>query len=381
MTTNLVKPWERFVFQETNGTSTHLKTGLRTIYLGTDITAPSLHPGHLVPLLFLKKLREAGHKIIIILGGTTSLIGDPTGRDSQRLALTPADIQQNIDRIRDCISLVLGPETLILNNADWLTDIKWIDMIREIGSKISVNKLIKTDTFECRLQNNQPLSFLEICYPLCQAYDFMHLNKQYGCTIQCGASDQWANILTGTHLIDGMFGITCPLLTDHQGRKISKTTHQTVWLHPSLNTAFELWQFFKNLPDHSAQQLLAMLPELSNEDINTSKTSLAEYLTALVHGNQEARKASQQAQAIFVTGNLDALPILTLPNNSYLLHELVSATKIAETKSKARQLIRQNAVKIDNQQVVNEATTINLPCTITIGKKGYRLQNDKPTNS
>jgi tyrosyl-tRNA synthetase len=368
------QPWQRFLFQETQGASAHLLSEPRTIYMGTDITAPSLHPGHLVPLLMLKAMQDAGHRIIVLLGGATSLIGDPTDRNSQRPLLTSADVSKNINTIKECVNMILGTQVLIVNNADWLSQIRWIDMIRQIGTKISVNKLIKTDTFAKRLESNLPLSFIEICYPLCQAYDFYHLHKEYGCTVQCGASDQWANILAGTNLVGGAFGITCPLLTDSNNRKLSKSTHNTAWLHPSLTTPLELWQYFKNLADHAAIQLIAMLDIQTTPNINDTKSALAEHLTGLIHGTTKAKQATAKANAMFA-GDSDAFPVRILHKPSYRLYELVHQAGIVTTNTQGRQLVRQHAVKINNNTISDECAVITLPCTIVVNKHRYRLEN------
>jgi tyrosyl-tRNA synthetase len=338
--------------------------------MGTDITAKSLHAGHLVLLLMLKRLKDDGHRVVILLGGATSLIGDPTGRNKQRPMLSTEDIQNNIDGIKKSVRAVLGDDIFFVNNADWLSELRWIDMLRQLGPKVSINKLIKTDTFAQRLNNNENLSFLEICYPLCQAFDFVHLNREYECTVQCGGSDQWSNILAGAGLQEGLHGMTCPLLTDSKGRKISKSTTQEAWINPEISTAFELWQFFRNLPD---DVILNMHYVEFNRDaeINQQKAQVASYMTALVHGESATRKAEEQSAHIYAAGMTDALPERKV--SAGVLHKVLRELGLAQSGSAARALVRQGAVKIDGVVVNDECMCIDKECAVMTGKKGYKV--------
>lgn len=308
--------WEKLIYQQTQGAVDHLKTGSRTIYMGTDITAPSLHQGHLIALLLLKALKDAGHKIIIVLGGSTSLIGDPTDKDSERPAISRAQISENIDKIRECVELILGKDVTILNNSDWLDKISWIDMIVKYGRKVSVNSLIKTETFHRRLAANKPLSFLELSYPLCQAYDFVFLKEHYDCTVQVGGSDQWSNILTGVHMGECLHAITCPLLLGSNGKKISKSEGKNEWLHPSMGSAFDLWQFFRNLDDETINSMKYI--ETDTQDPNERKIQIATHMTSLVYGEQ-AMEVQRQAEEIFSKGSIDHYPEFSLPQKKYSL--------------------------------------------------------------
>ena len=354
--------WERFIYNRTEGLVEHLNSGSRTIYMGTDITAKSLHAGHLILLLTLKQLKAGGHNIIIVLGGGTSLIGDPTGRNEQRPMLNPDQIARDIDGIKRCVSAVLGEGVRFVNNADWLSELKWIDVLRDLGPKVSVNKLIKTDTFARRLAEDQGLSFLEICYPLCQAFDFVHLNREYGCTIQCGGSDQWANILAGVRLQGGLFGMTCPLLTDREGRKISKSTITTynAWLNGS---AFDLWQFFRNLPD-GALAGMTYLDFDRSADINEQKIAVANCMTALVHGEAAAREACVQAAKIYAHGEIEALPVRDVRGDQ--LHKALQVLGLANSGAEARRLVRQGAVKVDGVVVRDECVVVEKNCALMV---------------
>lgn len=367
--------WQRFVHNCTSGALEHLESGPRTIYMGTDITAKSLHAGHLILLLMLRQMKEAGHNIIIVLGGGTSLIGDPTGRNTQRPMLNTDQIAQDIEGIKQCVHAVLGDGVRFVNNADWLAELRWIDVLRELGPKVSINKLIKTDTFAQRLAEDQGLSFLEICYPLCQAFDFVHLNREYGCTVQCGGSDQWSNILAGARLQDGLFGVTCPLLTDSKGRKISKSTMHGAWINPDAS-AFDLWQFFRNLPDETLGGM-TYLNFNRTADINTQKVQVANCMTALVHGEEAANAACKQATKIYRDGEIGALPECSVAGGQ--LYSVLVASGFAKSGGEARRLVRQGAVKVDGVVATDECMVVGKDCSLLVGKRGccLRIQNVK----
>ena len=360
------------IYQSTSGAIEHLESGSRVIYIGTDITAPALHPGHLITLLKLKLMQDAGHNIIIIFGGGTSLIGDPTDRNQERPLLSAEQIEQNITSIQECVRLVLGDKPKFLNNKDWLCKINFIDMLREVGRLISVNKLVKTDTFHNRLSKNQHLSFLEFAYPVCQAYDFLYLNKEYGCTVQCGGSDQWVNILAGASLKSGLFGITCSLLTDGSGKKISKSTNVNVCIHPKMTTAFDFWQFFRNLPDYTAQQINTWFALSGATDINEIKVDIANYMTTLIHGPNASANAYNQSVKIYEAGDLSSLPLFTLDVPTQL-HDVIRILGLAKSGSDARQLIRQGGVLLNSQICNDECKIISISCAIQVRKKGYQI--------
>jgi len=363
----------RMIYQSTAGAAEHLQTGSRTIYFGADITAPALHPGNMIGLLVLRELQKQGHQIILLLGGGTTLIGDPTGRTEERPLLSQETIKKNIVGIEKSMRLVLGDGARVVNNEDWLCKISWMEMLREVGTKMSINKLVKTDTFQKRLDNNHHLSFLEFSYPICQAYDFLYLNTHYGCTMQCGGSDQWANILAGVGLADGLFGITVPLLTDANGNKISKSTYgDAAWINPDLTSAFDLWQWYRNLPDSAAAQLNQWFLISESTEINVIKADIANYMTAIIHGEREANLAAEKSQKIFTEGAVAEFPEVAVEDHLQLF-EILATVNFAQSNSEARRLIRQGSVVVNGAICTEECMIPSKPAIIQVGKKGRKL--------
>lgn len=357
-----------------------------TAYIGYDPTAYSLHAGHLTQLMTLHWLQKTGHRPISLMGGGTSMIGDPSFKDESRVILDSAEIQKNILGIKDIFTRFLkygkGPtDALMLNNSDWLSGIEYIDFLRRIGRYFSVNRMLSFDSVRLRLQREQSLSFLEFNYMILQAYDFVELAKNYDCRLQIGGSDQWCNIISGIDLgarlgTQKLFALTSPLLTTSSGIKMGKTAAGTVWLNSNMTSVYDFWQYWRNVEDNDVIRFLKIITtlpmseidkisELKGKEINEAKKILATEVTAIVHGRSAAEKIAATAIEVFDMGinsyNMPKLPISKdeLEKTIGLLNVIVRAG-FASSNSEARRHVRSNAIKINNRVISDENITISL---------------------
>ena len=370
-----------------------INEGKATFYIGFDPTADSLHVGHFMALCLMKRLQMAGNKPIALLGGGTGMIGDPSGKSDMRKMLTPETIQHNIDCFKKQMSRFIDfsdGKAIMVNNADWLMNLNYIDVLREVGACFSVNKML---SFECYKQRwERGLTFLEFNYMIMQSYDFYMLFQKYGCNMQFGGDDQWANMLGGTELIRKKLGkdahaMTITLLLNSEGKKMGKTEKGAVWLDPEKTSPFEFFQYWRNVADEDVMKCIRMLTFLPIEEIeamsdwegsqlNKAKEILAYELTKLVHGEEEANKALDAAKALFGgKGNTENMPTteLELPEGKIGILDLMVATKLVNSKREARTLVAGKGVAVNDVIVedVNAEITIDPEVIIRKGKKVY----------
>ncbi len=370
-----------------------INEGKATFYIGFDPTADSLHVGHFMALCLMKRLQMAGNKPIALLGGGTGMIGDPSGKSDMRKMLTPETIQHNIDCFKKQMSRFIDfsdGKAIMVNNADWLMNLNYIDVLREVGACFSVNKML---SFECYKQRwERGLTFLEFNYMIMQSYDFYMLYQKYGCNMQFGGDDQWANMLGGTELIRKKLGkdahaMTITLLLNSEGKKMGKTEKGAVWLDPEKTSPFEFFQYWRNVGDADVMKCIRMLTFLPIEEIeamsswegsqlNKAKEILAYELTKLVHGEEEANKALDAAKALFGgKGNTENMPTteLELPEGKIGILDLMVATKLVNSKREARTLIAGKGVAVNDVIVEdpNAEITIDGEVIIRKGKKVY----------
>ena len=357
-------------------------------YIGIDPTADSLHVGHFVSLMVASHMQKAGHKPIILVGGGTATIGDPSGKTDMRKMLSREDINKNVEGIKKQIEKFVSFEgdngAIIVNNADWLLDLKFIDFVREIGSLFSVNKMLAAECYKQRLETG--LTFFEMSYMLMQSYDFLYLYNNYGCKLEMGGNDQWSNIIGGVDLIrkigkDDSFGLTFKLLTTKEGKKMGKTEKGALWLDPNKTSPYEFYQYWRNIEDSSVENVLKMLTflpiekikELSNlkdEKINEAKKIAAFEITKLVHGKEEAKKAEEASNALFGgLGNLDNMPTTKIENTNISILDAIITCKIAPSKGQARTLISQGGISLNDEKVPD----VNYVLSDSDFKEGYAI--------
>ena len=350
-----------------------VNTGKATFYIGFDPTADSLHVGHFMALCLMKRLQEAGNKPIALIGGGTGYIGDPSGRSDMRSMMTPETIQHNCDCFKKQMSRFIDfseGKALMVNNADWLLDLNYIDLLREIGPHFSVNRMLTAECYKQRMEKG--LSFLEFNYMIMQSYDFYMLFQKYGCNLQFGGDDQWSNMLGGTELIRRKLGknacaMTITLLLNSEGKKMGKTQSGAVWLDPNKTSPFEFYQYWRNVADADVLKCIRMLTFLPLEEIdkmdswegaqlNPAKEILAFELTKLVHGEEEAQKSQEAARALFSQGAAADMPTTELneedltDGNIDILSMLVKSG-LVPSKSEARRAVQQGGVAVDGEKV------------------------------
>ena len=358
-----------------------LLAGRLVAYVGYDCTADSLHVGSLVSIMLLRLLQRCGHKPIVLMGGGTTRIGDPSGKDEARRLLNDAEIARNMEGIRTIFAKFLkfgdGPdEAVMVNNADWLDELRYIPMLRDVGRHFSVNRMLTLDSVRLRLERDQPLSFLEFNYSILQAYDFGELARRYQCELQIGGSDQWGNIVAGVELArraEGrtLFGLTTPLMTTASGIKMGKTAQGAVWLNAERLSPYEYWQFWRNTEDDDVGRFLRLFTELDladierleRGDVNEAKKVLATEATALCHGREAAEAAAETARAVFEGGGSGSeLPQTEVLRNELArgmaAFELFSLTGLAASNSEARRLIRGGGARINDRVVDNETKPV-----------------------
>jgi tyrosyl-tRNA synthetase len=347
-----------------------------TAYVGFDATAPSLHVGNLVQIMMLRRLQQTGHRPIVLMGGGTTKVGDPSGKDESRQLLSDDAIAANIAGIRKVFErfLTFGDgvtDAVLVNNDDWLGALEYIPFLRDVGRHFTINRMLTFDSVKLRLEREQPLTFLEFNYMILQAYDFLELHRRTGCRLQMGGSDQWGNIVNGMELIrriDGgeAFGLTTPLITTADGSKMGKTAAGAVWLNEAQLSAYDYWQFWRNTQDADVGRFLrlftdlpldeiARLETLEGAEINEAKKRLADAATALCRGEDAARTASETARATFEQGALgEDLPTLSASGPIALVDALVGLG-LSASKGEARRLIRQGGARLDGETVTDEA--------------------------
>jgi tyrosyl-tRNA synthetase len=380
------------------------RTGVVPGYIGFDATAKSLHVGSLIQIMMLRWLQKTGGKPIVLMGGGTTKVGDPSFRADERPLLTPAQIDANIDGIKRVFSGYVtfgdGPTDAIMkNNAEWLDDLNYLDFLRDIGRFFSVNRMLSFESVKSRLDREQSLSFLEFNYMILQAYDFLELHRRYGCLLQMGGSDQWGNIVNGIDLtrrvVEGtVFGLTSPLLTTSDGKKMGKSADGAVWLNADMRSPYEFWQFWRNTTDADVGRFLKLYTELpldecarlgalAGSEINEAKIRLANEVTTLAHGAEAARAAEATAREVFEKGGAgDDLPTLTLSAEDVAegisFAQLVIRSGLAKSGKDAKRLIAEGGAKLNDETVTDaglmlSAADLGAPVKLTAGRKRHAL--------
>ncbi|HEX4080600.1 MAG TPA: tyrosine--tRNA ligase [Rhizomicrobium sp.] len=375
-------------------------------YIGFDCTAPSLHVGNLVQIMTLRRLQQAGHKPIVLMGGGTTKVGDPSGKEDTRQLLTPERIGANKASILKTFErfLSFGSGTsaaVMVDNADWLDRLAYIPFLREVGRHFSVNRMLTMDSVRLRLEREQPLSFLEFNYMILQAYDFLELYRRHGCRLQCGGSDQWGNIVSGIDLarrIDNaeLYALTSPLITTSSGAKMGKTAAGAVWLNADMCAPYAYWQYWRNTEDADVGRFLRLFTDLPEDEIvrleslkgsdrNEAKKILATAATALCHGQQEADSAADTARRTFESGELaEGLPTIEIPREQLasrmLVANLAHLAGLTTSSGEARRLIQSGGLRLNDQTVVDvkmaaglEQLTPEGVMKISVGRKKHAL--------
>jgi tyrosyl-tRNA synthetase len=377
-----------------------------TAYIGFDPTAPSLHVGNLVQIMTLRRLQQAGHRPIVLIGGGTTKVGDPSGKEETRRLLTPQQIEANKNSIRTTFERFLSFDdsvsgAVLADNAEWLDRLEYIAFLRDVGRHFSVNRMLSMDSVRLRLEREQPLSFLEFNYMILQAYDFVELHRRYGCVLQCGGSDQWGNIVCGIDLarrIDAveLYGLTSPLITNSSGAKMGKTAQGAVWLNPEMCSPYAYWQYWRNTEDADVGRFLRLftdIPEteilelerLPGSELNQAKKRLATEATLLCHGREAAEEAAETARRTFEKGEIDSgLPTVELSRER--LHDGIPVATLAHlagltsSASEARRLIQSGGLRLNDVAVTDvkamaraDDLTPDGVLKISVGRKKHAL--------
>ncbi len=358
-------------------------------YIGFDATADALHAGSLVQLRAIKTLIKHGHQAIVLLGGGTTKIGDPSGKDASRQILTYETIQKNIEnfkRIFEHYFRDFKENIKFINNDQWLDKLNYIELLRDLGSQVSINRMLTFESVKERLKREQSLSFLEFNYMILQSYDFLHLNKHENCELQIGGSDQWGNIVLGMEIISKInkkdaFGLTTPLLTTSTGNKMGKTEQGAVWIDQNKYSSYDFYQYWRNVDDNDVEKLLLIFSDLDKEeikilikeDINNAKKKLAYLVTTDCHSENSAQEAEEKARSIFENNSYDNIDEIIFKIDSKLIDTLTSNSTVS-SKSEAKRLIEGGGIKIDDDQINDINLTIDKSYngkTLKIGKKKY----------
>ena len=378
--------------------------GVVSAYIGYDATAKSLHVGHLMNIMVLRWLQKTGHKPITLMGGGTTKVGDPSFRSDERPLLGPEQIDANIEGMNQVFAKYLSYDdgdtgAIMLNNAEWLDELNYLDFLRDIGKHFSVNRMLSFESVKSRLDREQSLSFLEFNYMILQAYDFLELNRRYGCVLQMGGSDQWGNIVNGIDLTrrvldNQIFGLTTPLLTTSDGRKMGKSQGGAVWLNGDMLSPYEFWQFWRNTTDADTGKFLKIFTELSvdecdrlgaldGSEINEAKIILANEVTTLLHGREAAIAAAATAKEVFEKGGVgDDLPTLTLTaddiGDGVSVVQLIVKSGLAGTGKAAKRLIAEGGAKLNDEALKDAgrmitAADLETPIKLSAGKKRHAL--------
>ena len=377
-----------------------VNNGKATFYIGFDCTADSLHVGHFMALCLMKRLQMAGNKPIALIGGGTTMIGDPSGRNDMRKMLTKADIDHNAECFKRQMERFIDfgeGKAMMLNNADWLMKLNYIELLREVGACFSVNNMLRAKCYEQRMEKG--LSFLEFNYMIMQSYDFYHMFQEYGCNMQFGGDDQWSNMLGGTELIRRKLGkdaqaMTITLLLNSEGKKMGKTASGAVWLDPNKTTPYDFYQYWRNVGDQDVLKCIRMLTFLPLEQIdemdkwegsqlNRAKEILAYELTALVHGEEEAKKAQEGARALFSSGSAEHMPTAELAAEDFTdgaidIVSLLHRSGLAASRSEGRRAVEQGGVAVDGEKITDPKAVIAQEkfdgegVVVKKGKKNFR---------
>ncbi|MFN3210203.1 MAG: tyrosine--tRNA ligase [Roseovarius sp.] len=381
-----------------------LSEGVVPTYIGYDATAQSLHVGHLLNIMMLRWLQKTGHKPITLMGGGTTKVGDPSFRSDERPLLGPEQIESNINGMQQVFAKYLtygdgATDALMLNNAEWLDGLNYLEFLRDIGRHFSVNRMLSFESVKSRLDREQSLSFLEFNYMILQAYDFLELNRRYGCLLQMGGSDQWGNIVNGIDLTrrvldHEIYGLTSPLLETADGRKMGKSADGAVWLNADMRSPYEFWQFWRNTMDADVGRFLKLYTELPVEEcerlgalagaeINEAKVILANEVTTLLHGAQAAENAEATAREVFEKGGVgDDLPTLELSaaevGDGISIVQLIVKSGLAGSGKEAKRLIAENGARLDDQPLTDaglmvDAQALARPIKLSAGKKRHAL--------
>ena len=381
-----------------------MRKSVVTGYIGYDLTASSLHIGNLVQIMLLRWLQKTGHRPITLMGGGTTKVGDPSGKDEMRKMLPVEQIYANADSIRAVFARYIsygdGPtDSPMVNNADWLDELNYVEFLRDIGSHFTVNRMLAFESVKSRLDREQALSFIEFNYMLLQSYDFLQLYRRYGCTLQMGGSDQWGNIVSGADLIRRIegshaFGLTTPLVTRSDGKKMGKSADGAVWLNEDMMSSYEFWQWWRNVADADVGKFLLMFTELDIEEcqrlgslggseINDAKIRLANEVTTLAHGADAAAAAETTAQEVFVDGGLGGgLPTLNLRrdeiDDGISVIQLIVRSGLAKSGKEAKRLIADNGARLDGVPLTDvgltlDASSLSSPVKLSAGKKRHAL--------
>lgn len=367
-------------------------------YIGFDMTADSLHVGNLVSIMLLRRLQQAGHKPIVVIGGGTTKVGDPSGKDEVRKLLDEDGIAKNIESIKSCFGNFLnfgdGPtDAVIVNNADWLDKLEYITFLRDVGRHFTINRMLTFDSVKLRLEREQPLTFLEFNYMILQAYDFLELARQHDCRLQLGGSDQWGNIVNGIELgrrIDSaeLYGVTTPLITKSDGSKMGKSVDGAIWLNADRLSPYDYWQFWRNTNDKDVGRFMRIftdidleeisrLEALEGSEINEAKKVLADAATAMAHGENAAKDAAATAQKTFEQGQAGGdLPVFETPEAEISILNALVSIGFCASKGEAKRLIAGGGARIDDEQIKDAGFMINLSNEkrkISAGKKKHGL--------
>lgn len=396
-----------FVHQctDTDALAAALRAGTVTAYVGFDCTADSLHVGNLVGIMILRLLQRCGHRPVVLMGGGTTRIGDPSGKDESRQLLSDEQIAANMEGVRQCFAPFIrfgtGPsDAIMVNNADWLDELGYIPLLRDVGVHFSMNRMLTFDSVRLRLEREQPLTFLEFNYMILQSYDFRELRRRFNVTLQMGGSDQWGNIVAGIELIrrtDGAhaFGLTTPLITTASGAKMGKSVSGAVWLRSDRLSAYDYWQYWRNTEDADVGRFLrlftdlplgeiARLERLRDAEINDAKKILATEATALAHGRDAAENAAETARRAFEAGEAaDTLPSVAVPRDTLAAgipaFRLFTLADLAKSNGEARRLIRGGGARVNDMPVTDEGQVITLrdlqgdAIKLSAGRKQHRL--------
>ena len=390
-----------YVHQATDAAGLDALAARQTVpgYIGFDATAPSLHVGSLVQIMMLRRLQQTGHKPIVVMGGGTTKIGDPSGKDESRKMLTAQDIDDNIAGIRTVFERLLtfgdGPtDAVMVNNDEWLSELGYIELLRDVGPHFTVNRMLTFDSVKLRLDREQPLTFLEFNYMILQAYDFVELARRYECRLQMGGSDQWGNIVNGMELgrrMEGreLFGLTTPLLTTADGSKMGKTAAGAVWLNEAQLPAYDFWQFWRNTDDRDVGRFLrlftdlplneiARLESLEGSEINQAKIVLADEVTKLVRGEDAAASARTTAEETFAGGGRgEDLPVLDIPAEGMRIGAALTALGFTASNGEAKRKLGEGAVKLDDAAITDAGYLVEIPAgeerRLSLGKKRHAV--------
>ena len=381
-----------------------LSKGVVPAYIGFDATAKSLHVGSLIQIMMLRWLQKTGHKPITLMGGGTTKVGDPSFRADERPLLGPEQIDANIAGIKQVFAAYLTYDdsdngAMMINNAEWLDGLNYLDFLRDIGRHFSINRMLSFESVKSRLDREQSLSFLEFNYMILQAYDFLELNRRYGCLLQMGGSDQWGNIVNGIDLTrrvldQEIYGLTSPLLTTSDGKKMGKSQAGAVWLNADMCSPYEFWQFWRNTTDADTGRFLKLYTELpidecdrlgalEGSEINAAKMILANEVTTLLHGAEAAQAAEATSREVFEKGGVgDDLPTLTLSvdevGDGISIVQLIVKSGLAKSGKEAKRLIAENGAKLNDEALTNagliiDANALTQPIKLSAGKKRHAL--------